>query len=304
MMEEPKDPQYPSLRNEIMALDSDVPAQHGAALMLAEHALSNARGMRDRGREVRTVTEGYSIVVETDDGIAGFWSCWLRDSFFLGFPQHWPSGGLDIDGSFPGSVAQSRYRPDYGRNVGNVTVRLPVTGRSAALLLNQHSPSMHHFHTIKRQRVNGDGRPPAVSYGHDSKEGRLMSEPYWRPDDGDDYTRLVQDDFYTTMEAGFLRALVAISSQRKIVGVTAELGFVMVPENLEPMGYDVSYVRGEPGHRDGWGAEVVYGSKRLEDGRVEEIVLSSANSMVPWVCFRRQPTTSLSIDFIRSLLTI
>lgn len=337
--EEPKDPEYPSLRKEINALKPDSPGDRGAMMLLAEMAGREARKMRDapEARQPHTVTDGYHLAIETNDGPIGMWTCWLRDQIYLGWPRTgtWAERGRDgvsgdrIDNSFNeidavrrhfhGVRRGGRMRADYGRMVGDWALSDPAIGEWS--LEQGRTMYRHEFKYIgappktvgegTRIYPQGGGALQVFGYGYDlSEEGgsRLFTELFWRPEDVSlGSYREVLDRLYAKQEPMFLEMACDLGARHEATAVTVEMGFVVIPENLRAMGFNMpSWMLGNEGVREGWGREAVYANRTLPDGRLEEVVLVSANSLVPWVCYRKQPLLAgekLTPTFVRNLLT-
>lgn len=321
-----KDPEYPSLKKEIEALAPDSPGDRGAMMLLAECEGARARELRDdpTKREPETLREGYGLAFETPDGIIGLQSSWLRDSFYLGWPSHWgPISGEDFARAFPAIRPGPRWRADYGRLVGDATITLPKSGAETSLEAG-HSMWAHQFHVLRGDTVYGNSGPPRVSYGHGVSQAhrwdakyylpqqgemlsedsgrRLFTEPFWRHESEE-----ARNEWHDVQEAAFLQLACEMANAHGVTSVCvkfATMGVSVIPEVLEVMGFRTHWVRGQKGRREGWGSDVVYGTRESTILPVtEEVMLVSANSLVPWVMYRQIPVVDVSPDTIRSLLT-
>lgn len=284
-------------------------------------ALSDAGGLRGNSdaREPETSSEGYHISWETRAGVIGLWSCWLRDQLYLGWPNAFgPIPSEQVLKAFPEAKLGSRERQGWTRRIGTYTIQLPRSGEVTTLDVGHHQNAQH-FPVLRGETLGKSG-PPHVSYGWGEADQhswgsdllsrdsgyRLFTEPFWHPEgEGDDKT--VRNEWYDSQESRFIALGCDLANEHGIEGVTVQLGIniSIVPESLPAMGFQTKWLRGTPGVRQGWHSEAVYGSRVLADGRVEEVMLVSANSLVPWVCYRRQPVPEGGVtpEFVREMLT-
>jgi hypothetical protein len=158
----------------------------------------------------------------------------------------------------------------------------------------------HHFDVIDE-----NGRHSVVSFGHDHSRGistfQFSFYNEYAPDGPTADPEAVQ-----LYRAKFLQLFCEIA---KIMGsvqaVNINYGFVVVPEQLEQLGYtNVTWLKGQPGERQGWDNERLFAEKETENGK-EVLFLKSANSLVPWVAIRRIPNPSgeLTPEQLETMLT-
>lgn len=323
MTDQVKDPEYPDidLRREI---DPDMPADRAAALLLADMATKDAQAARDNPseREPVTVDAGFSLAIETADGIIGLWSCWLKDQFFLGFPKEWELPA-ELIATHMGPAA---YRGTIGWRPYENSDETQTNGRwgdgepwyvwgdiRVPLNVDAHSSSSHSFHVIQGREM-GAYPPPRVMYGWgvgDELRGgdddgllypntgrRIMTTPFYQDaDDPDGWKDRLQQ-----LKPRFISLMCALANEHTPAGITAELGFVGVPEQFEAaLGYELEWLRGERGTRQGWDNEVVYGQRA---NGLDEIMLVSKNSLVPWSCYRRLPLPEATPEALTEMLTL
>jgi hypothetical protein len=153
--------------------------------------------------------------------------------------------------------------------------------------------NIHHFKV-----VTPSGELREVSYGHHYSRGiRTFASSFFSgeepeaPNASPDVIQPYRDKFL---------ALACAVAQRMggAQNATIDYGFCMVPEDLKREGYKrVKWLKGVPGRREGWGAEVV----RAIRGE-ETVVLKSGNSLVPWSTIRRVPFDG-DLEDLKGLLT-
>lgn len=322
-MSDDKDPEYPDLRKDLEALSPDAPGQTAIMMLMGNSSLRQARELRDNPTSRRPmVANGYSIAFDTKHGVVGLWSGWLRDSFFLGWPSSWLKlSAQTVAEAFPSSKIGGRWRPDYQRVVGDVTLRLS-NGEETSIEIDRHVSHMYDFCVLRGTAIFRGGRLPHVSYGwgpsarleFDSRYynpqptellsfdtgNRIASEPFWRTESPEDERLDARDLWFNAQEHGFMRLACDLANMDEPAAVTIKYMTPMTPEVLShALGFELTWILGEPGRRKGWGQDAVYGVRGDES-----VMLVSANEMVPWVTYRRVPLTAAATPKkLRELLT-
>lgn len=154
--------------------------------------------------------------------------------------------------------------------------------------------------------IDGNSRDGlrGVNYGHDGSMG-ISTYPFsmWSKYALD--SPATEPEVIQPFRDKFLALACVVARQMGGANaVNIDYGFVLVPEQLEQVGYsNVTWLKGRLGTRQGWGNDIVLAEKMNDTGK-EVIVLKSANSIVPWSNIRRVPCTSdLNADELVQLLT-
>jgi len=241
---------------------------------------------------------GWSITIETDKGLVGLWSCWLEDKFYIGYP-------LDYKDDMSSLIKDILKVNDSPMEVPHYI--------DNTMILRQWAK----FHS---ERYDGYGRvwidyAPFNSYSHEFlyiKENNLTKVYYGHHESYSIctfpftfYSEKAPDSPTTRSEIiqqyrnGFIELAITIALKiGKIQAININYGFVIVPEQLESLGYtNIKYIKGNKEKQDGWGNTVIYACKGSE-----EIILKSGNSLVPWSTIRRIPTDRLDGKDINNYL--
>jgi hypothetical protein len=130
--------------------------------------------------------------------------------------------------------------------------------------------------------ISKDGELKEAHYGH-SRSKSIVTFPFsfcnpYAPEGPTADPRAIQRYKHGFMQLLAHSACIAGNPAK----ITIDYGFAMVPEDLEREDYKVTWLKGKPGVRNGWGNELVKGEKSGET-----IMLKSANSAVPWVTLRQ-----------------
>jgi hypothetical protein len=152
-----------------------------------------------------------------------------------------------------------------------------------------------------------DGSRRVAVFGHDHSRGistyQFSFYNEYTPDGPSADPEAVQQ--YRSKFLQLLCEIAQIMGGVQAVNITYGISLVIVPEQMEQLGYaDITWLKGEPGVRQGWDNEHVSGVKETEAGR-EILFLRSCNSMVPWNATRRIPIPSgvITPEQIDELLT-
>lgn len=312
---------YPKIPNHEIAATADHDPQKALMMLLANSTLEEA-DQKASGQAKHVPKEkksGWSISIETPQGIVGLWSCWLEDRFYLGYPRDTPvlmqaeidlkilrhlevvpsTEVLQVDATAVDPGYQGEFKdPDKpleknscGQIVAYKTTRMRRWAQfhSSRVDWNQgrvwvdhkdHNSTGHDFHFLLPGGYLGE-----TYYGHDrSMSISTFPFSFWNkyaPDGPTADPAVIQ-----TYRTKFLELACAVA---KLLGgaksVIVDYGFVLVPEQLENLGFtEVTWLRGQPGRREGFGEELV----RAKKGE-ETLFLQSGNSIVPWSTFRHIP---------------
>ncbi len=100
-----KEEEYPTIPPSEISEAYESDPLRGSLMRLANENLRNARaqaeGAKPREREMHEM--GWSLSIETPQGMVGLWSCWLGNQFYLGFPK---STNYVIDSVDPRTVTR------------------------------------------------------------------------------------------------------------------------------------------------------------------------------------------------------
>jgi len=302
---------------------------------------------------------GWSIAIETPQGVVGLWSSWLNDHFYLGYPKKisfWiaalskevvimianrfaakfpspPEKVLDFYQSrhlltgleeavfvellHQNDVPMPLFRdglliPDrLIMDTLGVELALPVShlnqfsetvesrlwakfygarveGDKGRVWIchSDHYSNSHHFNVVSSNSSEG---LESVYYGHSYSSG-ISTYPFsfWNKVAPDGPT--AEPEVIQTYRDKFLALICKIASiMRGANAVNINYGFVLEPEQLSQLGYgNVEWLKGQSGVRNGWGDELIRGEKTFGDGK-ETVILTSGNSLVPWITIRRLP---------------
>ncbi len=317
-----RDPEYPDLKKELAALHPNTPAGDAVMLAIADRSHADAREARGNptARSPQTVTEGYDVGWDTADGVVGLKVNWLRDGLYLGWPGTWGRIAPElIERTLPG-IKPNRFSEGW-------TLPLPEV-HDESPIFDGESMYAEHFHVLRGDKY-GDYGPPQAFYGYAVAEKhtwnagvepgefiakdtghRIYACAHWRGLAG--HSQKINARF-NILEPAMIAMGCEMANAHQPSGVTVRFatpGFTIVPEVLEAMGFTLRWLRGNAGTREGW-TRVVYGTRHLPElagfrtpPLVEEVMLVSGNSLVPWVCYRKLPVHGETTPaFIRAMLT-
>ncbi len=302
-----------------------------ASLAEAERKASGEERHRPRLRKA-----GWSIAIETPQGVAGLWSCWLENQFVLGYPgscsvpdqvimdvlgveparpvlhvqalpvYDWNYEGADKDPDKPlemndaGQILAYREEPEprlwakfYGPRLEGDKGRVWVDH-------SDHGSIRRDFDLVREHALE------SVSYGGHGRSRIIETYRFGRwskhaPDAPTTDPGAVQPyrDRFLALACGIAQRMGGASAVHINYGL-----LVLVPEQLESLGYgNITWLKGRPGRRRGWGDEIVRAEKATVYG-TETLRLKSGNEMVPWSTIRRVPCApGLTAGELLELLT-
>ena len=306
---EDQDEEYPEIsREEIDQAQQSYPLR--ADLMnLANEVLSEAKEKRMwKPREPQEHEMGWQAVLHDGnvDTAVGLWSCWLGDKIYLGYPKELDIAdelimellGVELATPVPQVSATAVNDSNYAGECKDPDKSLETNKAGQVIAYRSDGPrTWAKFFGpkeakggrvwIDKSNRDSQGCPMPVIlnnrhiveiyFGHDNSKG-ISTFPFTC------YNKYSPDSPTTEQEAiqkyrnKFIRLLAEIATlDCNPTHLTIDYGFVMVPEQLEREEYEVNWLKGKPGTREGWGKELVVGRKPGET-----IMLKSANSMVPW----------------------
>lgn len=312
--------EYPTIRPDEISGAYESSILKGHMMRFANDVLRGAReqaqGLKPRERINHDM--GWSLSIETPQGIIGLWSCWLGNQFYLGFPKSVVVSDdlimktLKIEKAKPirqvnaTAVIDPNYIGEYadpdkpleqntaGQTVGyqDVGDRLwakfygpiePTGGRVWVDYSDFHSMITHFPYIDKR------GKLQSVPYGHEQSKGIHTAQfsfyNQYTPEGPTADPSAIQK--YKDRFIDLAAEITFIMGGP--ISVNMDYGFSMVPEDLHREGYDVKWLKGEYGERQGWGNEIVRGKKGDST-----IILKSGNSIVPWSTILNAPVSGLT----------
>lgn len=271
---------------------------------------------------------GWTITLETPKGLVGLWSCWLRDRFHLVYPLNVKISDsliketLGVEDAKPvtqvsaTSVSNSTYNlsewkdddkpllPAADGNGGiayKTSPKLRLWDKFYGPQLEEgrvwishedHNSYSVHLHNIKNKSLVD------TYFGHDHSMS-ISTFPFTFCNEYALDSPTTQPEAIQPYREKFFDLLCKIADKMGCCSaVHIDYGFVFVPEQLTNLGYSVEWLKGNEGEREGWGNELVYATKGDE-----ELMLESANSMVPWVCVRRINVEKCAKEKLVELLT-
>ncbi len=285
--------QYPLIKDsDIIQTSNSDPL--GALLMVTANATLKDAEQQASGKKQHQPSfheSGWSIAIETKQGIIGLWSCWLGNQFYLGYPKHAEFQNQEnlhelimeiLEVELSHAVKNTRFGarqwakffgPQLSENKGRVWID------QADFNSNGHS-----FYIVRPEFSEGF---ETVQYGHNSSRSIFTSsfsffneEEPEAPNASPEAIQPYRDRFL--MLASEIARLMSDAS-----AVNIDYGFVLVPEQLTTLGYEnIKWLKGKQGVREGWGHEVVYAEKTTATGK-ESVILKSGNTLVPWSTIRR-----------------
>lgn len=150
----------------------------------------------------------------------------------------------------------------------------------------------HHFDAISKDTLT------SVYYGH-NQSNSISTFPYsfWNKYAPDGPT--TEEKEIQSYRNAFIKLACKIAERLGgIIAVNINYGDVLVPEQLESLGYSVTYLKGQAGKYNGYGEDLVLAKK---DG--ETVMLRSGNSMVPWATIRRVEKPNMAAEDLTKELT-
>lgn len=81
--------QYRRIAGEEINTAAEHNPQRALLMMLANSTLADAeqKAIGEQSHEPKFHESGWSIAIETPQGVVGLWSCWLKNQFYLGYPK-------------------------------------------------------------------------------------------------------------------------------------------------------------------------------------------------------------------------
>lgn len=251
-------------------------------------------------------SEGFYLTLETARGSVGLWSCWLANQLFIGYPKDWHVEDDFIAKELDVAYAKPVYHEAY------VSSKLPkkpterlwakfygeIVEAGGRVWIEHHdfNSNGYHFPFIQQKKLQ------ALYYGHDESKNIHTYSFSWYSDAEPEAPSNRPAAIQPYRDKFIQLAINLAKKQAPILAVHIQYGeVVLIPEVLESLGYsDIEYVKGSPEYREGFGGTVVYAKKETE-----EIILKTANSLVPWVTYRKIPVEndSLTVQHIHDYLT-
>ena len=235
---------------------------------------------------------GWSVALETENGVVGLWCCWLGDRFMLGYP---------LDFFVEDCLIMETLKVAEGIPVSNerfgtrkwaefFSERCQKGGRVWIGHVKSCSDSMHIDLIREKMLVN-------VYYGHDqSNTIENISFNFHNEKEPDAPT--CDAEIIQTYQDRFLMLAWQIAQKLgRIVAVNLTVNALFCPKKLESKGYELEYIKGSKERYEGWRGTVIY----TEKGE-EEIMLRSANVLVPWVSVIRNPVEDLTYEKLNEIL--
>lgn len=292
-------------------------AQDGmrAALMLMANLTLKDAAEQAAGTKIREPQlheDGWNIAIDTPAGVVGLWSCWLGNQFYLGYPKtvQLILGTLDELAvrhlaiiEVPDKLIRDTLDMEPARPVKNIRFgsrqwakfygpQLPNNQGRVWVDHSDRDSSGHHFEVI-----SPSGGLQEIYYGHDYSRGVRTYEFSFFDGEEPEAPNASQDAIRPYRDKFLALACAVAEKMGGASAVTINYGFCMVPEDLEREGYEIEWLKGVPGRREGWGADIV---RAVKGG--ETIILKSGNSLVPWSTIRRVPFDG-SVEALKGLLT-
>lgn len=268
--------------------------QEGALMLMADLNLKEAdeisKGLRTH--KVETHEDGWFLTFNTSGGIVGLWSCWLGDKLTLCFPKYVKIEDGDITNILGLQLSKDAYK--CGQYCSD---RIEGDKGRLWVSLKDFDSNAHYFSVI-----TDDKNLEATYYGHD--ESNVIATTGWGSSFIKDKRDLPNEkpEIISQYRNDFIKLLMFIANKVgdiKSIGIEYQLP-VYIPEELEAEGYtDIQWIKGSPVNRNGWGSELVYATKENE-----RLMLKSANSLVPWVCYRQFDFKNFTFNDVLSLFTV
>jgi len=275
--------QYPLISGDEIVVADDHDPVAGAYMRWGNEELKRGR-LQAEGEIIRQPEEhktNWHLVIDTDSGKkVALWSPWTGEHFTLTYDGE-PLADDEIKGilgvedakpvrwifddTLTEGTGTRQWSPFYGPRIsegGRVWVDTSKYGPSSYRLIDEHG----NFHQPSGRLPNTVRTLEGLFFSNESPES-----PNGKPEVIQEYR-----------EKFILLAATIAFKLGKPKGISTEFGFIMTPEDLQREGYEVQWVKGEAGVREGYGEDLVIGRKGNET-----IALESANSLVPWVSVRR-----------------
>lgn len=331
--------QYKKIEDGEISDMADHDPQRALLMVLANSTLDEAeqKATGEKPHEPKFHESGWSIAIETPQGVVGLWSCWLNNQFYLGYPKDASLKGgaqavdrlimeilgvelarpvLQVDATAVSEGYEGEYKdPDKplvkngaGQIVAHRTGRqrlwakfysAPVADKKGRVWVDHSdfNSNSYHFDVVR------SGSLENIYYGHDHSRGiSTFQFSFWNEYAPDGPT--TEPEIIQTYRNKFLSLACEIARMMGCANaVNINYSFAIVPEQLPNLGYqNVKWLKGSPGVRKGWGNEEVYAEKETPTGK-EMIILKSGNSLVPWSTIRHVPyTAELTVERLIELL--
>lgn len=187
------------------------------------------------------------------------WSCWLGDQFYIGHPKDEDKGELTR------------------------LVKETLGARGVDVSISDFWPYTHYAYVIEQQSLR------ELKFGY-KYSGSIAA--VCRDSEKIGKFQELRDNFIELMAN-----LSLCSGKPNRLTINYDL-LHTIPNDLEREEYfGVTWLKGEPGRRIGWGEELVYARKPGE-----EIMLKSGNSIVPWITVKQSEISNLSkADIIKKI---
>lgn len=315
-----KDEEYPTIPpDELSEAFSTNPLKYSLMRFANENILearAQAEGTKPRERKYHDM--GWSLSIETPQGLVGLWSCWLGNKLYLGYPKL----GDHIDNLPPEQVVDDLVIKVLGlekakpvRHVRQINETGQIVGyqeREERQWTKFYGPmevtggrvwvdhSTFHSTLVHFPHIDGQGRLQEEYYGHDKSNGIYTFEfsfyNKYAPKSPTAHPEAIQK--YKDRFIHLAGEIAFLMGGAKAINI--DYGFSMVPEDLYREGYEnIKWLKGDLGERKGWGGDVVRGSKGDST-----VILKSGNSVVPWLTILHTPTSRVTSpqmlsDFIK-----
>lgn len=299
--------------DDLKASDQDIAEMAGSdptralLALLGNATLAGAEAQSDgRPHEPVLRKNGWSIAVETPQGVAGLWSCWLDNRFYLGYPN-----GLSVpddlimevlgvetarpvrnvlgcavgDWNYKGQFKDPD-KPVVKNGIGQIVAYREETPRQWAKFYGPPLPegsgrvwidhsdfdsNGYHFPLVRADRLD------SAYCGHDESMS-IATFPFSFHSEYAPEAPTAAPSAIRPYRDKFLALLGRVASlMGGAQAVHIDYGFVLVPEQLAALGYTLPSHLSQP--RD----------LLLARKGDEMLALKRGNSMVPWASIRRLP---------------
>jgi len=291
-------------------------------LRLAQERLDKSRAQA----EGETVHEpeyheiGWSMVIETTNGVVGLWNSWLGDRLFLGYPGEARVADstikqiLQVEDAYPVDQVQAtavndpNYEGEFKdsdkplevNEAGQIVAFRSTGKRQWAPFLGEEIADIDnggrvwidhtdgHSESLTFTYINEQGVEKEVSLGHN--QSRTIATYAYSFANKYAYESPTTDkEVIQKYRDRFIRLAVEVARQvGEIQSVSIDYGQALVPEDLQREKYgEITWLAGGWGQRQGWGRDQVMAKK---EGMV--VYLKSGNSLVPWRTLVRYELTA------------
>jgi hypothetical protein len=271
-----------------------------AMLMFMANGVSeNAKEKTTLKKHIPTLhNSGWSILIETDNGVVGIWSCWLDDKFFIGYPLDFLE---NIDNLILNTLQVKKGTIVKQDCFGELRDR-----KWAKFCSNQYegygrvwieydkfNSNGYHFKYINNKKLN------ECYYGHNNSYS-INTFPFGFYSENAPDSPTSKPEIIQQYRDKFIDLGIKIAKRiGQIKAINIDYGFVIVPEQLITLDYsNIEYIKGSQEIQEGWGGTEIYAKKDNE-----EIILKSGNSLVPWSSIRRISVEDLNVETVLKYLT-